>query len=361
MIKIIKGYIYKYSIPLSVTIICIYALFLRLIVLYRHTLWTDEIYYLGPLKGTFLEFIREIPKAEFCSYLSGDLFIFFPFFKIFAYNKWALATPCIISTVAGFYLLYLICKIYFRSIWAYLITFCIVCFNASLIVHATEIRTYAFLPTLALATFYLLKKLADLNFELSTVKRIWATIFFVLVIWFHVYGVLMFGSCLLFVLIAEYKNKNFRIFLKNAIYFAVIVLCSAMPLWLYSVLGPHLSYTQFNINPFDFIPSPWQNFSGFLKGIFGNLIGFKKLYIFLLGTIVPVFFSYENRFKQLFFLILIILFPIGVIFIFDLLQKYWFIQRQFVWVMPFYAFFLGWCWESLFFIFKERVLLWKIK
>jgi len=30
----------------------------------------------------------------------------------------------------------------------------------------------------------------------------------------------------------------------------------------------------------------------------------------------------------------------------DLRSEYWFLQRQFVWVMPAFALFLGWAWES---------------
>jgi hypothetical protein len=133
-------------------------------------------------------------------------------------------------------------------------------------------------------------------------------------------------------------------------------MCLAIPLWLYSVFGPHLSYTQFNINPFDFIPNPFQNFSGFLKSIFGNLVGFKKLYFLLLGMLVPVIFSYKDKFKQLFFLILIILLPLGAIFLFDMVQKYWFVQRQFIWVIPLFAFYLGWVWDALFSLLKHNII-----
>lgn len=342
------SYINKSRIPIFVSIICIYALYLRIMNLYRHTLWVDELYYLTPLQGTFIEFLKAIPKVEFSSYLSGDLYLFYPFFKIFSYNKWGLAIPSIISTIIGFYILYLISKRYFKSSWGYFITFGIVCFNATLINHATEIRTYAFLPTLALATFYLFQRIADLNFELNPPKRMTSAIFFILVIWFHIYGILIFFSCLLFTILLKYKEKDFLIYFKNAISFTCIILCFAMPLWLFSVFGPHLGYNQLNINPFEFIPNPLHNTLGFLKGIFGNLVGFKKLYFLLLGVIMPFVFSYENRDKQLLFLTFIIVVPISSIFFSDVLQKYWFIQRQFIWVMPLFAFFLGWSWDSFF-------------
>lgn len=354
MLKNIFNYIRKNFAPLSVALICIYALYLRIIHLCRHTLWLDEIYYLSPMKGAFLDFLKAIPKVEFCSYLSGDLFLFYPFFKIFSYNKWGLAIPCIIATILGFYVLYLICKRYFKSSWAYFITFGIVCFNATLINHATEIRTYAILPTLALAAFYLLQRIADSNFKLNIFKKISAIIFFILVIWFHVYGILMFVSCLLFLLLSKYAEKGFKIYFKDTIFFTGVILFFAMPLWLYSIFGPHVSYAQLNIDPFLYTPNPLHNIIGFLKAVFGNLIGFKKLYFLLLGAVIPFVFSYKDRYKQLLFLAFIIIFPISFIFLSDILQKYWFTQRQFIWIMPFFAFFLGWAWDSFFMLLKRN-------
>lgn len=346
MLKNIFKNIRKKFIPFSVCIICMYALYLRIMVLYRHTLWDDELFSLNLMKGTFLELLKVIPKVEYCSYMSGDLYLVYPFFKIFHYNNWGLAIPHIIGTVIGFYILYLICKRYFESIWAYFITFGVVCFNATLINHATELRIYSVLPTLALATFYLFQRIADLNFRLSIKKRVIASIFFVLVIWFHVYGILMFGSCFLFTLLSKYKENDFKTCLKNAISFIGVILGIAMPFWLYCVFGPHFGYTQQNIDPFKYIPSPLQNILGFLKGIICNLVGSKKLYFLFLGVIIPFIFSYKDRYKQLLFLFLNIVAPVGVIFFLDIAGEYYFLQRQFIWVMPLFAFFLGWVWDS---------------
>jgi len=40
--------------------------------------------------------------------------------------------------------------------------------------------------------------------------------------------------------------------------------------------------------------------------------------------------------------------PMTVLCLIDLGRRYWFLQRQFVWVMPLFALFLGWCWDSCF-------------
>lgn len=361
MPKKIAGYIYRNMVPVSVFIICAYAMYLRIAHLYRHELWGDELYYLIPLKGTFIEFIKAIPKYEVCSYLSGDLFLFYPFFKVFSYDKWGLAIPCIIATAAGFYILYLICKMYFKSIWAYLITFTVVCFNATLINHATEIRTYAILPTIALAAFYIFQKMADSDFKLKAPGNIWAMIFFVLMIWFHVYGMLMYVSCLLFVLLSKCKEKDFGPCLRRAAFFTIIVLCFAMPLWLYSVFGPRLNIAEVKLNTFDWFPNPVHDLPGFLKSVLCNMAGSKILYILLPGIFIPFILSYKERFKQLLFLFFVIAAPVGFILLFDVMQSYWFAQRQFVWVMPLFAFFLGWAWDSFFAFLDNGRLKWKHK
>jgi hypothetical protein len=334
-------------------------MYLRIKVLYQHTLWTDEFWQLDQMKGSFLEMIRGLPKNEYNSYLSGDYYLIYPFFKIFSYNKWGLAIPHIISTLLGFYLLYLVCKRYFKSSWAYLITFAIVCFNATLIHHATEIRVYAILPTLALGTFYLLQRMADVNFRLSRPKAIFSSIFFIIVIWFHVYGILIVTSCLLFAVLSKFRKSDFIDCLKNAAPFTAVTLGLAMPLWLYSVFGPHMTAYVREINPFDYIPSPTHNKFVFLKGVICNMIGLKLFYVLFIGVITPFVFYYKDKYKQLLFLFINIILPIIFIYLIDLAGQYWFLQRQFIWVMPLFAFFLGWVWDSLFIMLNKRTIVLK--
>jgi len=101
-------------------------------------------------------------------------------------------------------------------------------------------------------------------------------------------------------------------------------------------------------NVFLFIPNPLENISGFLKGVFGNLMGYKKLYFLLAGMIIAPFVPYKNRIQQALFVMTTVFIPIGLILIMDIKSDYWFLQRQFCWVIPFFAFFIGWVWDSLF-------------
>lgn len=356
MLRNIFQFVKKNFIPISVTGICMYGLYLRLILLHQHTLWGDEVFQLSQMKGSFLDLLLSLPINDHAAYLEGDHYLIYPFFKIFSYNKWGLAIPHIIATIIGFYLLYLICKRYFKSIWAYFITFSIVCFNATLTYHSIEIRPYAVLPTLALATFYLFQKISDTGFKLTLKKRIGFTAFFILVIWFHIYGILMFISCLMFIIVARYleNNPDFKLYLRKSISFSAVILIITLPLLLYCIVGPRLLVPEDFQRTFVFIPDPFQHIVGFLKGVICNLLGNKKLYFLFPGIIIPFVFSYKDRPKQILFLFFIIILPITLLLFADIVTRYYFIQRQFVWVMPFFAFFLGWSWDALFQLLRRR-------
>jgi len=102
-----------------------------------------------------------------------------------------------------------------------------------------------------------------------------------------------------------------------------------------------------NIHTFQYIPNPLVNFVGFLKAIFGNLIGYKSLYFLLIIMLLSLILPHKNRNKQIGFFLLLIVIPITLNLLSSLIIGYWFIQRQFVWVMPFFAFLLGWSVDSL--------------
>ena len=100
----------KYLRPALVIIICIYGLYLRVVTFALRQLSPDEMFQVSLLKNSFLQFLQSLREFEYCSYLSGDYFLLYPFFKIFGHNKWGLTIPHIISTILGFWLLYLVCR-----------------------------------------------------------------------------------------------------------------------------------------------------------------------------------------------------------------------------------------------------------
>lgn len=352
----------KYFIPVLVALISLYAMKLRLLQFAHHNICCDESYQLDQMRGTFWEMVQGFTRSEFASYLSGDYYLIFPFFKIFSYNKWGLAIPHIISTLISFYLLYLLSRRFFKSPVGYIVTFVLVALNNTLIEHATQIRTYAVLPTLALANLYFWLKLVDSNYEIRKSTKIWFAIFFIMTIWFHVYGILIFGFPCLFALATKIRDKSFVPVFKNTFLFGMVVCGIAAPLWLLSVLGPRCVTTHMDfINTFQYIPNPLENLTGFLKGIFGNLIGFRGNYFLLLGIFFPFVINSKDRLEQIMFLIVLVILPIAVILIGNVLTHYWFIQRLFIWVMPFFALFLGWSWDTVFIHFKNKLFYGKKK
>ena len=339
-----KNRIQKYLIPVTVTAICLYALYLRIAARAYGKLWTDELAQLGTMEYPFMVFLKKIASIETFPYLSGDYYLVYPFFKIFGYNKWGLAIPHMVITILGFYLLYLIAKRYLKTVFGYLIVFLAVMLNPNLISHALEMRVYAVLPTLSLACLYFSQRFLEPDLNLS--KRLGISFFFILVIWFHAYGILILFFTICFCLWQVRNNPGFKLIFKRAFKNTAMVLAVAMPLWFISVFGPHNNYQI--VNTFEYIPDPFKDTFGFFRAVLANLIGyrFRGLYLLLLGIVFPLAIPYKQRLEQIAFLLLLIVVPITVILIADVKNSYWFVQRQFIWAMPFFAIFLAWAWES---------------
>lgn len=348
----IKTFLLKNKrIPLKIllVLICIYGLYFRFNLRASFELHNDEYNQLKTMQGSFLEMLRVLPQNELNAYLNGDHFIIYPFFKVFSYNKWGLAIPHIFTTILSFILLYILCAKYLKVTWSYIIPFIIVCFNYTMARYATMVRGYAVIPALALTSFLLwyhinekFKNNLILDFRL---KLIFGACF-ILIILFHSYGILMFLMPLLYFWLLRVDEGTGASFIRKNLKFILLILLLSVPLWLYSVFGPNVKVGSSGWNPFQFIADPRFNLPGFLKDVFGNLVGDRKLYFLLVGILFPIFCSYPDRIKQLLFLFIMVLFPILLILLMDCLTPYWFLQRQFIWVMPFFALFLGWAWES---------------
>lgn len=330
-----------------VVAVSIYALYLRLMKLAHHNFSVDEAFQINACQVTSPVFLKSLPTLDFYIYLIGDFFLVYPFVRMFSPNKWGMALPHIAVTIIGFYVFFLICRKYFKTIFGYLIAFGILTFNATLIYHATEIRAYAVLPTIALVSFYFCQLLIEQNVKMSLINKFLIGIFFVTTILFHGLGILIVFCPLIYSLLTKINENSFKVILKDTLKFFFFVLCITTPIWIYSVFGPHIPYNG-DSSVFYYIPNPLNDFFGFFKGIFGNLVGFKKFYILLIGLIIPLVFNYSDRLKQLLFLAICVFLPIGMILVSDIIHNYWFIQRQFIWVMPLFAFCLGWVWDSLF-------------
>lgn len=308
-------------------------------------LWTDELAQINMLKQPLLNYIKSRPGHDFLVYLYGDSYLTWPFVQMFGDNKWGLAIPHIITTLLAFWLLYLVCRRHIQTFWGYAIVFAVFSWNQSLIIHAFEIRTYAVFPALALGLFYVTDRLFERQFRLRPLAAVATVIFFVLSIWFHPYGILMVGVCGMYFLAQHYRRPEFQTYWKRMLIYMGLICVIAMPLWMYCVFydnGPS-AYRH----PFLFIPNPLEQPIGFFKGVVGNLLGREVFYVLLIPLAAALGMRHARRCLFWGFFLTLVVLPIMILFWSNLAKDYWFLQRQFVWVMPYFILLLGMSTEAV--------------
>ncbi|HBR15727.1 MAG TPA: hypothetical protein DD723_09375 [Candidatus Omnitrophica bacterium] len=315
-------------------------------------LWNDELFQIKNTLGAFKPVWQRLPNGELTCF-PGDYLITYPFVQIFHPEKWGMTIPHILASVLGFYFLYRICQKHLKTFLAFFITFTIYSFNHNLVYHAFEIRPYAVLPTLALGVFYFSDLIINHSMSLSRWKKIGIGLFFTFTVLYHAYGMLILFCCMTFFLLARTDKTPLPQVLKELAPFLRNLTLVTVPLFLWYAGGnPDFnSRTSLDrgINTFDYIPNPLMNFNEFFETVTNNLIAFKKFKFkfFLNGIWLAFLLPHSLRLKQIGFFLLLIVLPIELALLGDLHKGYWFVQRQFVWVMPLYAFFLGWCWDAI--------------
>lgn len=346
--------------PLLVILISQYAIYLRFVRLANRDLWNDEIFQFNNIAGHLKPFWANVP------YISGDHTTFpgeyvltYPFVQWFGLNKWALAVPHIIITILGFYFLYKLCSRYFKTTLGYIVAFTIVCLNVNLIFHSFEFRPYAVLPTLALGAFYFSHLIVTQYAYISRIKKMLIALFFIVGASYHAYGIIIFTLPAIYVMTTIGNGRLREVVSKGFLKFFVVVFFIATLLWGWFASNNSFGISsnkvqQSIVDPFQFMPNPLVNTAGFLKSVLGNLIGHKGLYFLLAGMVTAFLLPHRQRFHQFIFLLFLIVFPIGLIFLADVMSSYWFVQRQFVWVMPLFAFLVGWCCDSTVLFLQER-------
>jgi len=95
-------------------ILC-WAIYLRISYRVKLPLWKDEYWQIFGMDKPFLEWLKILPTREFCAYLSGDLYLTYPFYQLFHTNRFGLAIPHLIITLIGFALFYLLSKKYLKT------------------------------------------------------------------------------------------------------------------------------------------------------------------------------------------------------------------------------------------------------
>lgn len=326
--------------PFLLTICTLYGLFLRYKSLNGRSWWVDEINQFNHTIGPFKPIWQRLPNGELTCF-PGDYLLTYPFVQLFGENKWGVAIPHILITITGFYCLYLICQRYIKSTLGAVIVFLLFSFNAELIFHAFELRPYAVLATLGLAIFYCTETIVSPIYTLSRIKKFFIGALFAVSILYHAYGILIVGFCFLYSFISQLLQHPFKTLLKRVFLFYLIIALVSLPLWIW--------YATYNFQPdittsptFQFIPNPMLNPIGFLKSILGNLIGYRYFYPLLIAPLISLCLPNSLLRHQWIFLITLIILPIGLILNSDLSMHYWFLQRQFIWSIALFSFFIGW-------------------
>lgn len=248
-----------------------------------------------------------------------------------------LIIPHALFMLAGFILLYFLCETFISTATGKIIAFILFSFNSTLIYHALGFRPYAVLPTLAMANLYFL-------YLFLKNKNILTYLFYILTIFFtciyHAYGILLVGFPIIFccglVKIAKTDTtKTFITFIK----FLGIPLILSVLAWAYyasyNTFGMTPNAMQSKVDPFQFIPQKIL-FQTTVTFLFGNGI---LTMIFFPVVVVASFMS--KRFSDFLFVFLFVLSPLLLIFAIDIKSSYWILQRQYIWVMPFFAIFTG--------------------
>ncbi len=327
---------------------CSYGLFLRGQKFAERPLYPDELQQINNTLGPLQPFWQRLPMGELSSF-PGDYLLLWPMGQLFGNQKWAWAFPHMVASIGLYYVCYLLAKRYFSSVWPLICLMIVVTFNRNLIFHGFEIRPYSVLAFLGVMIFYCMGEW--MKGDSTTGLRRWVppSLGLIAATVFHAYGLLIILCSALFWFLYYRPWNRLPGYLWNLrCLWAVMAVCFVIFAWFASDVNKNNSVESFAgrfITTFQYIPNPLEDGFGFFKNIIGNLLGDKRWYPLLAGLAAIVVSG--ARWPLLGFFLIMILLPIGLILSSDVMGGYWFLQRQFVWVMPLFAFWLAWSWDAL--------------
>lgn len=341
-------------IALSFTLLGLYLRFKKLA---GRELWTDEFCQIKETLGPFKPVWQRLNLIDFTTF-PGPYLINYPFVNFLGTGKWVINIPNYIFTVLGFYFLYLLCRRHLKTWVGYFIAYLLFCLNGNLIFYAFEFRPYSALPTMSLGCFYFAEIIIMEWQKISRSKKILIWLFFIFVITYHVFGFMMAGLSFAYFLIIRARETSYGKALKESAPFLLSMGLPGLLLFIWYTSGTVWEVVEKgNWYPFDFYPNPVTDFNHFCRQVLANLRGNKtygQKYLEL-GIWFSFLWGGKDRFKLMGFFLLMVLLPIFVLVAAALYVKYWFLDRQFIWVMSLYAFFLGWCWDKIYIYLKEKV------
>ena len=337
----------------------IWGFILRINRLANRNLWVDEVNQLEHTIGPFKPIWQRLRNGEVTAF-PGDYILKWPVIHFTGIeNKWLVNLLHYPITLLGFYMFYLICKKHIKSTFGFIVAFCLMTIHNDLVFHSFEFRPYAILPTFTLISFYFSDLLIN-NKTISNLKRFFIYLFLMFFVIVHAFGLMIILLCLFFFLIQRVKEKDFKqVFTKMIMKPMLCFLFFAIPTFIWFATGVSLCnrahFVAMGIKVFQYFPDPAKGVDYFLDWVIIHLLGFKKynVTVLLYGVLIAWIIPHKQRLKQIQYMFLFFIIPIGFILISDIQKNYWFVQRQFVWTMPLFAFFIGWCWDSIIIFLKQ--------
>jgi hypothetical protein len=348
-----KKYLYSFSVVLLLFVLIYYRVSIRL----NNPLNIDEVEEVSHLisfSHLIFTYLPSIPGGAPGQYLIA-LFVN----KIFPNNKFMLAIPGILGNIIIFlslpYLVKIIYPMNIRKI-KILSFYTRICFvlDPVLAYQSIEIRPYSLLPCIWIISVFICNsfikvKINNMNFK-NKIFFFWGYIVLLTIIFiWHYYGFIIFISIFTYNLLI--KKNNFHL-LKDKLIKFIIVGCSfliSLPIWRYFIPGSF----RFNIRTADQIFTGVINYFQNYRTLSSSVTWINNIFILLiLFTLSFVFFNVTkiknvNKFlhqKKLKLCkditIFLIIFPVITIFMLDVINNYWFLLRQFSFVLlPVYILF----------------------
>ena len=340
---------------LLLVLLCICFNYVRLKYRIEQPLAEDERFQVHYMKSYSLDmdglksYVKRLPTTDRGRLPLSDYLICWPLAHWFSQNKYVMCIPYVLAANLFFWLFAFVnWGEFLRSVkeplskafsfnWLNLISVSFFTFNETAIKHAFEIRNWgAFTCLQGILSFLLTWKMTQNRFR-------WKYLFgCLLILGFHFYGVIMLGISLASHTASmsyQLENKPGKKTLQESMktcssaYGTFIVACLiASPLWL--IYGGPLQ----GVNTHEYIHLGWRGIIQVFSLLFHNPV-LRNL------SILPLVFGTVWMLKRwhmpIIFAIMMVEIPILTIYALDLLNSYWFVQRQFLWVVPYWDVFVA--------------------
>jgi hypothetical protein len=234
------------------------------------------------------------------------------------------------------------------SIWINVLALFFISLNFTHVHHSLELRAYGTLSLVALLCFHLIHRIWNRPFQ-------WRNVLYTsLLLNTHVYAAIMVAISSLYTVTAHALNpqrenqapargdisRKSRILITTLL----IALIYILPIWLsfcHSSLprGHAVSETHMSI----------ERGAGGIKQVYKFYYHNKPIqhashFFFAAGTLMML----KTAPISIIFVYVMVFLPTLLIYLMDLFGRYWFLQKQFIWVITFWAVYLAYCYHATF-------------